>query len=83
MGGYIAGEAGKEMIVPLENTSFTDKIASALGTAVLTAMQMGQSGQKSSGDIVLTLDGVALARVTKPYLDRETSRIGINRIRSN
>lgn len=43
MGNYIAGEAGAEMVVPLENTSFTDKIASALGTAVLTAMQMGQS----------------------------------------
>lgn len=81
MGNYIAGEAGRELIVPLENTSFTDKIASALGTAVLTAMQMGQSG-RSGGDIVFTIDGVEFARVAKKYFDQEGSRVGGVQIRT-
>lgn len=77
-GNYIAGEAGKEMVVPLENTPFVDKLASALGTAVLAAMQMGNSGQSvnDTGDIVLNLDGTTLARIIKPYLSREDQRIG-------
>ncbi|MFD1953740.1 hypothetical protein ACFSL6_17670 [Paenibacillus thailandensis] len=75
MGNYIAGEAGRELIVPLENTSFTDKIASALGTAVLTAMQVGQVG-RGNGDIVIQISGVELARVTAPYNNAESSRLG-------
>ncbi|WP_336774207.1 phage tail protein [Paenibacillus sp. MMO-58] len=76
MGNYIAGEAGAEMIVPLENTSFTDKIASALGTAVMTAMQMGQGGSRGGGDIVIQVGGTELARVIQPYTQKESSRIG-------
>ncbi|WP_201009032.1 phage tail protein [Paenibacillus glycanilyticus] len=74
MGNYIAGEAGAEMVVPLENTSFTDKIASALGTAVLTAMQMGQNGQ--GGGQVIQMDGVTVARVLNKYLTNENARLG-------
>ncbi|WP_336772297.1 phage tail protein [Paenibacillus sp. MMO-58] len=74
MGNYIAGEAGAEMVVPLENTSFTDKIASALGTAVLTAMQMGQNNQ--GGGQVIQMDGVTVARVLNKYLNNENTRLG-------
>ncbi|WP_127491326.1 phage tail protein [Paenibacillus glycanilyticus] len=74
MGNYIAGEAGAEMVVPLENTSFTDKIASALGTAVLTAMQMGQNNQGSGQ--VIQMDGVTVARVLNKYLTNENARLG-------
>ncbi|WP_084134511.1 phage tail protein [Paenibacillus harenae] len=74
MGNYIAGEAGAEMIVPLENTSFTDKIAAALGTAVMTNMQMVQGNGK--GDTIIQLNGVELARAIQPYLSGENNRLG-------
>jgi hypothetical protein len=74
MGNYVAGEAGAEMIVPLENTSFTDKIAAALGSAVMTAMQMGQGQGK--GDVVVQVSGVELARVMQPYTNSENKRLG-------
>lgn len=75
LGNYIAGEAGREMIVPLENTSFTDKIASALGTAVMTSMQLNQ-GQQSRGELALQLDGVTFARLIAPYTASESKRLG-------
>ncbi|WP_438312214.1 phage tail protein [Sporosarcina sp. FA9] len=78
-GNYIAGEAGKEMVIPLENTPFVDKLASALGTAVMAAMQMGGANQQTSGDggdVILNLDGTTLARVLNPYLGQENQRIG-------
>ncbi len=77
-GNYIAGEAGAEMVVPLENTPFVDKLASALGTAVMAAMQMGgqQSSSNDNGDIVLNVDGTTFARIMNPYLAREEQRIG-------
>lgn len=74
MGDYVAGEAGAEMIVPLENTSFTDKIAAALGTAVLTAMQMNQGNGK--GDTIIQLNGVELARAMQQYTAGENNRLG-------
>lgn len=76
MGNYIAGESGAEMIVPLENTSFTDKIASALGTAVMNAMTVSGSGSGNKGDVILQVDGTTLARVLKPYLAKEGTRVG-------
>lgn len=78
-GNYIAGEAGAEMVVPLENTPFVDKLASALGSAVMAAMQMSGAGQQSGGDggdIVINLDGTTLARILNPYLGQESQRIG-------
>lgn len=76
-GNYIAGEAGAEMIVPLENTPFVDKLASALGTAVMAAMSMNnnQSGS-NQGDFVLNVDGTTLARILNPYLAKEGQRLG-------
>lgn len=77
MGNYIAGEAGTEMIVPLENTSFVDKLASALGSAVLMAMQTGNknnNGNQGYPDIIL--DGVKVARAIAPYINKESSRSG-------
>lgn len=78
-GNYIAGEAGAEMIVPLENTPFVDKLASALGSAVMAAMQMGGASQQTNGDggdVILNIDGTTLARVLNPYLGQENQRIG-------
>lgn len=75
------GERGKkEAVVPLENTSFVDTLASAVGTAVLTAMQMN-SNNKSQGtggtvEAVLAVDGVKLGRVLIPIIDDQRKRIG-------
>ncbi|QNK86425.1 hypothetical protein H7992_14275 [Sporosarcina sp. resist] len=79
-GNFIAGEAGKEMVVPLENTPFVDKLASALGSAVMAAMQMGGAGQQSrgndGGDVVIQIEGSTIARVLRPFQDGENQRIG-------
>ncbi len=81
MGNYIAGEAGKEMIVPLENTSFTDKIASAMGQAVMNSMAIMLNGNSGTGNtqqnVVLEWDGVAFARTAAPYMIKEMRRLGI------
>ena len=75
------GEAGKEMVVPLENTSFTDKLAGALGTAVMSAMQIGNGGglnttNNSNREVVLKIDGYTIARALNPYLTKESGRVG-------
>lgn len=72
------GEAGKEMVVPLENTSFVDKLASALGTAVLTAMQT--NGGSNVGGQQIVLDGVTLAKAIAPYTSKESARLGSSMI---
>ncbi|MCG7406785.1 hypothetical protein MH117_05085 [Paenibacillus sp. ACRRX] len=74
----MVGEAGKEAVVPLENTSFVDKLAGALGSAVLAAMQVGGSNRSNQnmGDVVLQVDGTTIARVLRPYMQQEDQRIG-------
>jgi hypothetical protein len=62
------------MIVPLENTSFTDKVASALGTAVMTAMTLSQGNGK--GDTVINIDGREVARALQSHNANETKRLG-------
>jgi phage-related protein len=78
MGNYIAGEAGPEMVVPLENTSFVDKLASALGSAVLTALQFNfnNNNSKDTKEMSFVLDGTVFARLFAPYLNQEMHRIG-------
>lgn len=75
MGNYIAGEAGTEMIVPLENTSFVNSLASALGTAVMNAMRFN-GGDNKNGDTVMQLDGVTFARLINSYTAKEETRQG-------
>lgn len=77
----MVGEAGKEAVVPLENTGFVNTIASAIGSAVLAAMTMGQgsggSGSGSDGrEIVFNVDGSTFARVFLPFFEREQGRRG-------
>jgi hypothetical protein len=70
----MGGEAGKEMVVPLENTSFTSKIAQAMGQAVDNAMARNNSMYNAyntvndNRDIVLQIN------------DREFARASINSI---
>lgn len=83
MGNYIAGEAGKEMVVPLENTSFTDKIATAMGQAVMNAMSImlnsgGMTGSNGQPIILQTEGGTVIARGLAPYMIKEFERLGID-----
>ena len=67
----MGGEAGKEMVVPLENTSFTSKIAQAMGQAVDNAMARNMNNMHGSSvnnndskDIVLKVNERELARAS-------------------
>jgi tetratricopeptide (TPR) repeat protein len=68
----MGGEAGKEMVVPLENTSFTTKIAQAMGQAVDNAMARNYKNMSNNNnnsfndnrDVVLQLDGREFARAS-------------------
>jgi uncharacterized protein YukE len=83
---HMAGEAGKEMVVPLENTSFTTKIAKAMGQAVDNAMARNNNNNNSNnsnpfvnnnGDIILQVDGREFARCSINQinkLQRESGR---------
>lgn len=79
-GNYIAGEAGKEMIVPLENTSFVNTLASALGNAVMYAMSTSLQNSNTGNDgqdIKLEMDGMTFARSITPYIIKEMQRVGV------
>jgi hypothetical protein len=68
----MGGESGKEMVVPLENTSFTSKIAQAMGQAVDNAMARNMNSMYGSSvnnnndskDIVLKVNERELARAS-------------------
>jgi hypothetical protein len=74
------GEAGTEAVVPLENTSFVDTLAGAIGTAVLSAMQFANVGNSNNSgsqrDIVINVDSTQLARIMIPAIDKENGRTG-------
>lgn len=75
------GEKGPEAVVPLENTGFVDAIASAVGSAVLAAMQaVTQMTESSDREIVMSIDGVRLARVLVPKINSEIERMGFRPI---
>ncbi|MBB6716372.1 phage tail protein [Clostridium gasigenes] len=79
----VIGEAGPEMVVPLKNTPFVDKIAGAIGSTVMAAMQFSggsNSSQQSQGDTILQMDGTTFARLIKTYTDDEDNRMGNNLI---
>lgn len=63
---------GREVVSPLDD--LMDMISSAVGNAVVAAMQFTSGNQQ--GDVVIQLDGTTLARVLNPYSTKETSRIG-------
>lgn len=68
----LVGEGrGPEAITPI------DKLQGYVATAVMQAMQF-MGGNQQQGNTVLKLDGRTFARVIKPYLDKETKRVGTN-----
>lgn len=72
------GEAGTEAVVPLENTSFVDTLASAIGSSVLSALQFsnGSTTGQQSGQIVINIDSTQMARVLIPAINKENTRTG-------
>lgn len=66
---------GQEVVSPL------DDLKGMIADVVSTALQYG-GNQQPSGDIVLSIDGNAFARVTNPYFSKETKRIGSSLIRT-
>jgi len=71
------GERGKEAVVPLENTSFIDKLASALANVLMMALNTGNTQQSSSiSDAIVNIDGTELARILIPKVDNELRRMG-------
>lgn len=72
------GEAGTEAVVPLENTSFVDTLASAIGSSILSALQFsnGSGNAKQTGDIVINIDSTQMARVLIPSINKENTRLG-------
>lgn len=79
------GEAGKEAVVPLENTSFVNTLASAVGSAVMASMQFSGSSSQNTGaygnqEIVIQIDGTKMARVMIPGFNKEVQRMGYKTI---
>lgn len=73
------GEAGKEVVMPLENTGFLQTMGRIVGGAVVSALggDLPQSGGFSgSGDIVIQIGGHEFGRVAIQEINREQERAG-------
>ena len=73
------GEAGKEVVMPLENTGFLQTMGRIVGGAVVDALGGGlpQSGGFSGdGDIVIQIGGHEFGRVAIQEINREQERAG-------
>lgn len=73
------GEAGKEVVMPLENTGFLQTMGRVVGGAVVNALGGGltqSSGFNGSGDIVIQIGGHEFGRVAIQEINREQERAG-------
>ena len=73
------GEAGKEVVMPLENTGFLQTMGRIVGGAVVNALGGGlpQSGGFSGdGDIIIQIGGHEFGRVAIQEINREQERAG-------
>lgn len=73
------GEAGKEAVVPLENTGFLQTMGRVVGGAVVNALGGGlpqSAGFSGSGDIVIMIGGHEFGRVAIQEINREQERAG-------
>ena len=73
------GEAGREVVMPLENTGFLQTMGRIVGGAVVNALGGGlpQSGGFSgNGDIVIMIGGHEFGRVAIQEINREQERAG-------
>lgn len=73
------GEAGKEVVMPLENTGFLQTMGRIVGGAVVNALGGGLpqfGGFSGSGDIVIVIGGYEFGRVAIQEINREQERAG-------
>lgn len=72
------GEAGKEAVVPLENTGFIQTLGRVVSSAVVNAMAgvSPQGGFSGAGDIVIQIGGHEFGRVAIQEINREQERAG-------
>ena len=72
------GEAGKEAVVPLENTGFIQTLGRVVSGAVVNAMAgvRPQGGFSGDGDIVIQIGGHEFGRVAIQEINREQERAG-------
>ena len=73
------GEAGKEVVMPLENTGFLQTMGRVVGGAVVNALGGGLTQSSSfsgSGDIVIQIGGHEFGRVAIQEINREQERAG-------
>lgn len=72
------GEAGKEAVVPLENTGFIQTLGRVVSSAVVNAMAgVGpQGGFSGDGDIVIQIAGHEFGRVAIQEINKEHERAG-------
>lgn len=72
------GEAGKEAVVPLENTGFIQTLGQVVSSAVVNAMAgvSPQGGFSGDGDIVIQIAGHEFGRVAIQEINKEHERAG-------
>ena len=73
------GEAGKEVVMPLENTGFLQTMGRVVGGAVVDALGGNltqSSGFSGDGDIIIQIGGHEFGRVAIQEINKEQERAG-------
>lgn len=73
------GEAGKEVVMPLENTGFLQTMGRIVGGAVVDALGGNltqSSGFSGDGDIIIQIGGHEFGRVAIQEINKEQERAG-------
>nr|DAK18812.1 MAG TPA: minor tail protein [Caudoviricetes sp.] len=73
------GEAGKEVVMPLENTGFLQTMGRVVGGAVVNALGGNltqSSGFSGNGDIIIQIGGHEFGRVAIQEINKEQERAG-------
>ena len=73
------GEAGKEVVMPLENTGFLQTMGRIVGGAVVNALGgilTQSSGFSGDGDIIIQIGGHEFGRVAIQEINKEQERAG-------
>lgn len=73
------GEAGKEAVVPLENTGFLQTMGRVVGSAVVNALggSLPQNqGFSGNGDIIFIIGGHEFGRIAIQEINKEQERAG-------
>ena len=72
---------GHEFSAILGDNRYEKEVVSPLSTMKQAFVEaLAQSGYNKQGNIVLEIDGQTFARITNPYMQKETDRIGIKAV---